>query len=71
MLLCQTPEAFDAELQVLLGTRQDSWVLEHDFQPDLDTHLILTEKSFTRDNCKLAKYSFALVLAMPSDLTDK
>lgn len=50
----QTPEAFNAELQVLLGTRQDSWVLEHDFQPDLDTNLVLTEKSFTRDNCKIS-----------------
>ncbi|TRZ19505.1 hypothetical protein HGM15179_007618 [Zosterops borbonicus] len=53
--LPMSPEAFDAELQVLLGTRQDSWVLEHDFQPDLDTHLIVTERSFTRDNCKISK----------------
>lgn len=35
------PEAFNSKLQVLLGTRQGSRVLEHAFQPDLGTHLIL------------------------------
>lgn len=49
------PEAFDAKLQVLLGTRQGSWVLEHAFQPDLGTHLILTEKGFTGDNCEISQ----------------